>query len=257
MPNYANSARELQKVTVLRPREMSKRKITFAAITPDAQNKRRVALSKGQQVQPVILSTQFGFELQLHNMRFEDGMRVARANVPANGHWMVGTPAQLKGNQERDNYPHWLAYFSHGLVRMPVACKQIALSAIEICDTIIWPELQFAPCDDRVKNWPERSLIFMQLEHEQSDAVGYALYPDSAQYARSSCLDWEWLFLKEFPEFKRTTVHIEAASSVYKGSAFTCMEDKLGNDLEAKLNTINTFWARYGFICVQDRGVSK
>ena len=71
----------------------------------------------------------------------------------------------------------------------------------------------------------------MQLEHERSDAIGYAIFPDSAQYVRSACLDWEWLFIKEFPEFKRTTVHIQAASE-YKGSAFTCMGAQLGDNLK-------------------------
>ena len=75
----------------------------------------------------------------------------------------------------------------------------------------------------------------MQLEHERSDAIGYAIFPDSAQYVRSTCLDWEWLFIKEFPEFKRTTVHIQAATE-YKGSAFTCMEAQLGDDLKKKSN---------------------
>ena len=95
----------------------AKRKVVFDAVTPEAQAKRRTALAKGQKVQPVLIATQYGFEMQLHNMRFEDGMRVARANVPAPGHWMIGTDAQLKGNQDRDGFPHWLAYFSHGLDR--------------------------------------------------------------------------------------------------------------------------------------------
>ena len=45
--------------------------------------------------------------------------------------------------------------------------------------------------------------------------------------------------MKEFPEFKRTMVHIESAATVYKGSAFTCMEAQLGDDLEKKSNLFN------------------
>ena len=125
-----------------------KRKVVFDAVTPDAQAKRHTALKKGQRVQPVLIATRYGFEMQLHNLRFEDGMRVAKANIPQTGHWMKGTDAHLKGNQERDGFSHCrLANFSQGLVRMPIACKQIGLNAIKICDEIIWLELDFAPCE--------------------------------------------------------------------------------------------------------------
>ena len=73
------------------------------------------------------------------------------------------------------------------------------------------------------------------------------------QYASSTCLDWEPLFLNEFPMFRRTTIDTD----VFKGACFSAQESALGTDPDAVLDTIKTFWQEHGFAVMMDAQTSK
>ena len=91
---------------------------------------------------------------------------------------------------------------------MPVACKQVAINAKEVACKV-WPHLEFKgpifECD-----FPQRYVLLLDVEHDRSDQKGFAIVPDEVQRAPSTALDWEPLFLKDFPMFGRTMLHAMA-----------------------------------------------
>ena len=75
----------------------------------------------------------------------------------------------LKGMQGVDakNFPHWLPLLSKalpGVPWMPVACKQVALNAIEVAKQV-WPHLTFAePLFET--EFPKRFVLLLDLEND-------------------------------------------------------------------------------------------
>ena len=232
-----------------------------------AQRKARVRqVQKDNPVQPRVVQTKYGPQIRFEGMVYPDYLKVSRAEV-ADGHPFQDTEAMLKGKQgaENNNYPHWYPSLSKalpGVPSMPVACAQIALNAVNVARRV-WPALSFNEpifdCD-----FPKRYVLLLDMETDESGATGFSIVPDQMQHAQSSALDWEPLFLRQFPMFKRNTVHAISPSSEgeeaffeYKGSAFSCTEDSLGPDVKANLLDIKEWWELYGFEISRMRMVSK
>ena len=76
---------------------------------------------------------------------------------------------------------------------------------------------------------------------------------DKEQYASSKCLDWEPLFIADFPMFLRTTIDTE----VFKGTCFSSLESALGTNPDVVLDAVKTFWQVHGFAVMMDAQTSK
>ena len=72
-----------------------------------------------------------------------------------------------------------------GIPTMPVACKQIALNAVEVSKKV-WPNLTFKDpvfeCD-----FPVRYVLLLDIEHGSSDAKGFAIVPEPEARQCAAC----------------------------------------------------------------------